>query len=270
MCGIFAYIGLNPIPLEIVFKILSQLEVDQLPVDKSPVGGHGAGIAIITKNKIYFNKIGKENEISPANKLWEIIKNEWSIKEANIIIGHVRRASPKFNHTIKYKECTQPYIAKCTNKYTIISVHNGFLKNYEELKSKFKLKHKFESEKITLIDSEVYPHLMEELIINYGDNENTTNKLLELTIGNNTTAILAIKDKNISLHVIHKGATRGLYVWRNENTLLLCSRKHIIEENIGKQIEKLNLKIKINPKEKGEAKLYWKVPSKILNIHQIT
>ncbi len=264
MCGIFAYIGLEPIQIKYVLKILSQLEVEKQPIDKTPVGGHGAGIAALHKNKLYFTKIGKGENESPTHKLQEIIESKWSIKEANIILAHVRRASKQFQHTIKYRECTQPYIANCTNQYTVISVHNGFIRNYLELKSKLKIKHNFESEKIELIDSEILPHLMEELLMEYGDNKETTSKLFTLINGNNTAAILTKKGTNASIHIIHKGATRGLYAWKNENTLILCTRQHIIKENIKEQVKELNEIIRIKPRENNEAKMHWKIPSKIV------
>ncbi|MCS7374927.1 MAG: hypothetical protein NDF56_08110 [archaeon GB-1845-036] len=248
MCGIFAYIGEQPLKLTTVISILKELEEDQLSVDKSPVGGHGAGIAVVQDGEIYLSKVGRKGSESPAENLLKNISGSWRFNEAKIIVGHVRRASKQFQQTIPYSECTQPYLTRCTGRYSIISVHNGFLKNYMELLRDFQLKHIFESEKVVLIDSEIFPHLMEELLLKYEDKERIENILFDKIEGNNTVLLLVCKKLCKEVYILHKGATRGLYVWKNNGNLLLCSRRHIVERYLRELASKLERVVEIKPR----------------------
>jgi len=260
MCGIFGYLGGQPLSINLTLKVLQALEIDKLPVDKSPVGGHGAGVVAIHNNEIYYYKVGGNG--SPAKNLEGIVLNECPIKEAKIIIGHVRRASSQFRHTVKHKECTQPYIANCTDKFKVISVHNGFLRNYKEIKAKFILNHTYESEKIELIDSEVYPHLLEELISEGVEESNLAQEIFSRIEGNNTAALLLLKDEKPKLIVIHKGATRGLYIWRNKRgDIIFSSRSHLVNNVLDEVINSGNyeLEVKIEPKKPGEVALQFEI-----------
>ncbi|MCS7386861.1 MAG: hypothetical protein NDF55_09050 [archaeon GB-1867-005] len=260
MCGIFGYLSSQPLSINLALKVLEALEIDKLPIDKSPVGGHGAGISFIFDNKVYLYKVGGNN--SPAKNLEKIILNRCPIRESNIIIGHVRRASPQFSHTVKYMECTQPYIANCTEKFKVISVHNGFLRNYKEIKEKFKLKHIYESEKISFIDSEVFPHLMEELICHGVKESDLAVEIFRKIEGNNVASLLLIRNNKLRLFIIHKGATRGLYIWKNEQgDIIFSSRRHIIRDILSEVLQKgkYELIFHVEPKKQGEIALLFEI-----------
>src|SRR3989337_3434450 len=106
MCGIFAYLGHTPLSVLKVLKLLNVLESDQEPNEKTPVGGHGAGIAYLSKrNEFIIAKIGK-NKHSPVKDLTSRLRATTS--SSSFILGHVRRASPQFKDTIECKEFAQP------------------------------------------------------------------------------------------------------------------------------------------------------------------
>jgi len=233
MCGIFAYMGHTPLSILEVLKLLHILESDQEPNEITPVGGHGAGISYLNeKGKLTLEKVGKTNG-SPcyelSSKLGEKIGN------SSHILGHVRRASPEFKATIKHRECTQPYKPSCTHGLNIVSTHNGKVQNYQELKNILAKPHKFESQKIELIDSEVIPHLFEELLSKSKDTTKATHALFEQIEGNNTAVILSTNKSEAHLNVIQKGKTRGLVVWTNlKREVLLCSREKPTEQILNK------------------------------------
>ena len=235
MCGIFAYMGHEPLPIPEVLKVLHILETEQEPDEKSPVGGHGAGIAFLNEGGTFtLEKVGKTNS-SPVDDLaLQLGKNTSS---SCLVLGHVRRASPEFENTIAYRECTQPYKPSCTHNFNLISAHNGFLQNYQELKNRLEPAHKFESQKTKLIDSEVIPHLFEELLSKSTDTVKATHTLFEQIEGNNTAVILSANKSKAYLNVIQKGKTRGLVVWTNpKGEVLLCSRDKPAEKILNKLI----------------------------------
>jgi len=118
MCGIFAYMGHQPILVTQAIQVLSILETEQEPSEPTPVGGHGEGIAYLKqKREFTLVKVGKTTKRSPAHDLKQQLPNPATI-QSRIILGHVRRASPEFIDTIQYAECTQPYKPCCTCKLT--------------------------------------------------------------------------------------------------------------------------------------------------------
>jgi glucosamine 6-phosphate synthetase-like amidotransferase/phosphosugar isomerase protein len=105
-------------------------------------------------------------------------------------------------------------------------VHNGKVENYKQLRARLGGEHIFESEKHELIDSEVIPHYFEELLNEMGDVDKAVYALFGALQGSNAVSMLQVGEEDTFLHLIHKGKTRGLTVWTNEqNELVFCSRK---------------------------------------------
>lgn len=228
MCGIFGFALNKPVPLVKVFKVLTKLEVHQYPNELRPVGGFGAGIAVLDSNKnVLLEKVGAVGG-SPAERLSKIV----NVSAACVLVGHVRMPSPQFMETAKFKETAQPYVTRCFDSLTLISAHNGNVANYKVLREKIGVRHAFESEKIELIDSEVIPHLFEELLAEKRDPNMAVESLFQLLEGSNTVGILQIEKNGLLLHVIHKGKTRGLTIWSNDvGEIIFCSRKEPLTED---------------------------------------
>ena len=108
MCGLFGYFGKRAISSNIVSQILADLETMQLPVEKTPVGGDGAGIALLLQDEVQCIKYGFKDK-SPAKLLLASVPEQ----KINCVLGHVRKASPDFQNTIGFSECTQPYLLSC-------------------------------------------------------------------------------------------------------------------------------------------------------------
>jgi len=229
MCGIFAYMGHIPLPILEVLKVLHILESEQEPDEMSPVGGHGAGIAYFNqKGTLALTKVGKTNNISPVNDL-QLQLGETANNSSRLILGHVRRASPEFLNTIQHKKCTQPYKPNCTHQtlgFTMLTAHNGYAQNYQQLKNTLKQPHQYESQKNTLIDSEVIAHLTEENLTKTRNPTKTTHTINQQVKGNNTIVTLYIIKNQAYLHAIQKGKTRGLTAWTNpKGEALICTRE---------------------------------------------
>jgi len=235
MCGIFGFALAQPVSLVKVFRLLEKLEVHQYPNEPKPVGGYGAGVAILgSEGSIIWEKVGKVSD-SPARSLSEIVK----IEEASVLVGHVRMPSPEFIKTAKFRETTQPYVVEFDPNLTIVSVHNGKVENYRALREQLSEKHVFESEKIELIDSEVIPHYFEELLNEIDDVNEALYTLFCTLRGSSAIAMLQMDEENTFLHLIHKGKTRGLTVWTNEkNEVIFCSRKELLIEEFNKILAK--------------------------------
>ena len=260
MCGIIGYVGSTQLSIDSCLDILKALEVEQLPIESSPIGGHGAGLMVYDGFRILMEKVGGK-EASPVEDLRRIIYDSWKVNFSRVTLGHVRRASQVFTHTIPFKECTQPYIAECLGEFKVVSVHNGFLKNYLNLKGKLKYKHKFESESVALIDSEVFPHLLEELILDYGDSVETAKMLFESIEGGNTVAMMVFADGILSLYIVHKGVTRGLALWRNSlGHVLFGSRSYIVDKFARGFLREngFNLDFIVKPRSEGNLVKYYR------------
>jgi glucosamine 6-phosphate synthetase-like amidotransferase/phosphosugar isomerase protein len=243
MCGIFGFALTKPLSLAKVFRLLEKLEVHQYPRELKPVGGYGAGVAILSnEGNIILEKVGKIGN-SPAECLSEIVK----VDKASVLVGHVRMPSPEFMKSAKFKETAQPYVVELDPNLTIVSVHNGKVENYKELREKLGKEHVFESEKVELIDSEVIPHYFEELLNETDNIDEALYTLFCALQGSNAIAMLQITEENTFVHVIHKGKTRGLTVWTNErNEVIFCSRKEPLIEEFSKVLAKGKFKEKIS------------------------
>jgi glucosamine 6-phosphate synthetase-like amidotransferase/phosphosugar isomerase protein len=222
MCGIFGFALKEPVVLSEVFAVLEKLEVHQYPNESKPVGGFGAGVAVLADDgQVALKKVGKVSG-SPAKSLSEIVE----LREARVLVGHVRMPSPEFVGSAGFRETAQPYVTE-QGDVAVVSVHNGKLENYKELRAKLGHSCVFESErKAELIDSEVVPHFFAQLLTENATVDKALDKLLSGLEGNNTVGLLHVARKGAFLHFVHKGKTRGLRVWVNHNSeLVFCSRK---------------------------------------------
>jgi glucosamine--fructose-6-phosphate aminotransferase (isomerizing) len=242
MCGIFGFALRKPISMVKVLKVHEKLEVHQYPQEPKPLGGYGAGIAILGDDgSVILEKVGKANN-SPARRLSETVK----ISKASVLVGHVRMPSPQFVESARFKETAQPYVTRCGKGLTVVSAHNGNVTNYEEIREKLGEKHVFESERVELVDSEVIPHLFEELLKEKADANEALDSLFSTLEGPNVASLLQIESDCVFLHFIHKGKTRGLTVWTNEkDEVVFCSRKEPLIEVFGDVITGGNFKEKL-------------------------
>lgn len=229
MCGIFGFALKTPIAVENVFRLLEKLETHQYPTEPKPVGGYGAGIAVLKENgEVVLEKVGSING-SPVKRLSEI----FGVKEASVLIAHVRMPSPQFMASSSFRETAQPYIAKCNPNLTIVSAHNGSVTNYKEIRKALKM-HSFESEKVELIDSEVIPHLFEKLLTEKTNVNDALNALFSSLEGPSALSLLHVEKTRVLLHFLHKEKTRGLHVWINGlGEVFFCSRNELLIEVFG-------------------------------------
>ena len=223
MCGIFGFAFKQPVPMVRVFNLLAKLEVHQYPGEPTPVGGYGAGLAVLENDGgLMFEKVGRTNGLSPAKQLSEIV----NVDDASILIGHVRMPSPEFMATASFRETAQPYVVGFGKDLTVVSVHNGKVENYQELGAELGKTHVFESEKVGLIDSEVIPHVFEKFLSSGQSRDDALYNLLCTLQGTSAIALLQRTGEEVFLHFVHRGKSRGLTIWANDrNEIVFCSRK---------------------------------------------
>lgn len=257
MCGIFGFALTKPMPLENVFKLLEKLEIHQYPQEPKPVGGYGAGVAILRDDgSVILEKVGWVDG-SPAKCLSKNV----IISEASILVGHVRMPSPEFMETARFEETAQPYVARCYEGLIVVSAHNGRVTNYKETREKLGEAHVFESERVELIDSEVIPHLFEEVLKKETGVDKALDALFSALEGPNTLSLLQIEKKRIFLHFIHKGKTRGLTIWTNEQSeVVFCSRKEPLIKEFGDTLAQGNFKEKVAIPYQEDASLKLSFP----------
>lgn len=244
MCGIFGYFGKNKVSMHNVIELLQILEMQQHKDlgEKKTVGGHGAGVGFLDESgKMVIYKVGKTNA-SPAKDLSET--TDISEARSNIVLGHVRYASPNLKDSIQYREATQPYKVECLGSSKIISAHNGKVENYMLIRRDLSREHSFESEKaVRLVDSEVIPHLFEEKLVMCFDEVEARKKTLESLEGNNAVVLLSLTKKTKLLHVLHKGHSRGMHIWENDKgEIILCSREEPLQQVFGGLLREGNFK----------------------------
>lgn len=239
MCGIFGYFCKSQVSTQKVLKLLRILEEDRQSGETSPVGGHGAGVCFLNDfGKFVVYKVGKTNS-SPAEDL-SLIRDVVQAK-SRIILAHVRHASPEFMNTIKYAEATQPYKVNCLGLSEVVSAHNGKVRNTEKIKKHLSKRHCYQSEETlefvdsaTIIDSEVIPHLFEENLTMYSDEVKAGKKTWQTLEGNNATVLLSLTGDTRYLHLLHKGHSRGMHVWKNnKGEIILCSRENPLQQTFG-------------------------------------
>jgi glucosamine 6-phosphate synthetase-like amidotransferase/phosphosugar isomerase protein len=253
MCGIFGFALKTCVPMTQPLKVLERLEIHQYQNEPTPVGGQGAGLAVLEKDGALVHwKVGKNGEASPAMQLAKIV----DVTEASVLIGHVRRPSPEFATTARFKEAAQPYVVERDPKLTVASVHNGMVENYKELRAKLGETHTFESEKIGLIDSEVIPHFFEELLSEKEKMDEALYSLLSALQGSSAVGLLQVSEENAFLHLAHKGKTRGLTVWTNdENEVVFCSRREPLIQEFEGIITRRRFKEKVSIAYREDAGL---------------
>jgi len=245
VCGIFGLALNNAVSIMEVFRVLENLEAHQYPQEPRPVGGYGAGVAVVKPDgSVVLEKVGRIS-LSPVKSLEELVKGKFD--EARVLVGHVRMPSPEFMATAKYRETAQPYIVELTPGRTVVSVHNGKVENYRDLRAKLGPAHVFESEKYELIDSEVIPHYFKELLNEKEDVNEALGELFNLLQGSNAVSMFQIEEEVAYLHFIHKGMTRGLTVWKNDKgEVIFCSRKEPLTEGFRMILERGKFKEKIS------------------------
>jgi len=228
MCGIFGYFFQNPLRLDSALDVLSKLETSKLEVENSPVGGHGAGLTVMREGRLEVLKTGKRDG-SPVSDLRKLVEERWiqqGTSSSSLIMGHVRRASQEFEGTISFSEATQPYLTECLEGIQIVSLHNGTLTNYKELFDSFSLSHRWESPSERLIDSEVFPHLLEEILSSQPYVGKSIEALWEKIEGEgNALALLIKREGKLWLSFLYKGKARGLVVWRSEKGGIIFSSR---------------------------------------------
>ncbi|MEM3696899.1 MAG: hypothetical protein QXQ94_05260 [Candidatus Bathyarchaeia archaeon] len=258
MCGIFGFALKRHVPMVKVFRVLQKLEVHQYPNEPRPVGGFGAGVAILKKDgSILLEKVGKSYDVSPARLLSETV----NVSEAYVLVGHVRMPSSQFMETARFRETAQPYVTQCLPDSTMISAHNGNVTNYNTIREKLGAKHIFESEKVELIDSEVIPHLFEELLLKKANPKEALEALFQTLEGSNTLSLLQIESNRLLLHFVHKGKTRGLTIWKNDDgEVVFCSRKEPLMEEFGDVLGEGEFRGQVSIQYGEEASLKMTIP----------
>jgi glucosamine 6-phosphate synthetase-like amidotransferase/phosphosugar isomerase protein len=251
MCGIFGFVLKKPVYTPMIFRVLQKLEVSQYPGETKPVGGYGAGVAVmLSDGNILSEKIGKVAG-SPAAHLAKIM--EPKLSDVSVLIGHVRYPNPEFREAAQFKETAQPYVGQFEPELTIVSAHNGKVENYKELKERLK-EHVFESEKVGFVDSEIIPHYFSELINETENADEALYKLFCTLQGSNAISMFQVDKENAFLHLIHKGKTRGLTVWANEkNEVIFCSRPEPVMEEFERLLMRDRFKEKISIKWREDA-----------------
>jgi len=257
MCGIFGFALTKPVSLIRTFKLLEKLEVHQYPKEPKPVGGYAAGVAILKDYaKVVLEKVGKIED-SPARSLAKIVR----INEASVLIGHVRMPSPQFMETAKFRETAQPYVAECYGNLTVVSAHNGSVTNYGEIIGELSKAHVFESKKVEFIDSEIIPHLFEELLEKKTNIHKALDALFSALEGPNAVSLLQIEKERTFLHFIHKGETRGLTIWTNNyGEVVFCSRKEPLMEVFGEMLVQSKFEEKVFIPHREDVSLKLSLP----------
>jgi glucosamine 6-phosphate synthetase-like amidotransferase/phosphosugar isomerase protein len=245
MCGIFGFALMKPMAVSKALRVLQKLEVHQYPHELRPLGGYGAGLAVLQgKGIVTLEKLGKTpGDVSPAKRLSRIV----TVDKARVLVGHVRMPLPEFRGTAKFKETAQPYMIRREPNLTVVSVHNGKVENYKQLRSELSQEHVFESENLGLIDSEIIPHIFERLLEEKRGPDEALYSLFCTLHGPSAIGMLQINEDEAFLHFVHKGKTRGLTIWTNSRgELIFCSRKEPLIEELGGTLAKERFREKVS------------------------
>jgi glucosamine 6-phosphate synthetase-like amidotransferase/phosphosugar isomerase protein len=257
MCGIFGFVLKKPLSIDKAFRVLEKLEVHQYSDEPTPIGGYGAGVGLLLEDgNVLVEKVGKVAS-SPVKKLMETV----TVKKASVVIGHVRMPSSEFMKTAEFKETAQPYVVELEPELTVLSVHNGKVENYMEIRKMLGSAHVFESERLGLIDSEVVPHFFEETLSEKEDVPEALYSFFCGLQGSGAIAMLQLGEENSFLHLIHKGKTRGLTVWANDvNEVIFCSRKEVLTTEIRNLLSRGMFEEKVSIRYREEAGLLLSYP----------
>jgi glucosamine 6-phosphate synthetase-like amidotransferase/phosphosugar isomerase protein len=257
MCGIFGFALKKSLSIDKAFRVLEKLEVHQYPDEPTPVGGYGAGVGLLLEDgNVLVEKVGKVAH-SPVKKLTEMV----TVKKASVVIGHVRMPSPEFMKTAEFRETAQPYVVEREPELTVLSVHNGKVENYMDIRKMLGSAHVFESERFGLIDSEVIPHFFEETLSEREDVPESLYSFFCALQGSGAIAMLQLSEENSFLHLLHKGKTRGLTVWTNEkNEVVFCSRREVLLTELRSMLSRGMFKEKVLIRYREEAGLVLSYP----------
>ena len=237
-CGIFVYYG-RGIKLSRVLEILYEMQRHKYPDEKSPLGGHGAGIFWIDSSGEHLVKAGASSG-DPVERLARSIADTRAV----LVLGHVRRTSRRFRETIAHDWGAHPFSCNCLDGVKAYAVHNGFVRNFAEIFERLRGFHAFESlhgeGNGRIVDSEVIPHLLSEDVERLGVQEGCSRAVEEIE-GNNTIAAYLESREGRYLLLAHRGLTRGLYVFWGRGELVASSRL----EPLGDLVEDLDSLVSI-------------------------
>ena len=111
--------------------------------------------------------------------------------------------------------------------------------------------------------SPVIPHLFEEKLRKYHDEIEARKKTLENIEGNNAIAILsATKNDRVFLHILHKGQSRGMHIWKNDHgEIIFCSRPKPLQQIFRTFLKKNNFKkiLSISYQEPKETQQTYRI-----------
>lgn len=176
LCGIIGYIGKNEVS-PILLNGLKRLEYR---------GYDSCGIAVLGQNIIIKKDVGK---IDVVNKNLDFLSVLGTLG-----IAHTRWST----HGSVTKENAHPH-TDCEGKLAV--VHNGIIENYQELKKNLvSAGHKFKSQ----TDTEVIPHLIEEIMKRGKNFQDATTSALKSLSG--SYAILALQKNERKLIAVRKGS----------------------------------------------------------------
>jgi len=251
-CGIIGYAGIDPLRLEIFKRIMADLEILQEKNERSPLGGHGAGLFLVENGKELILRAGADKEKSPVKKVFEKL-HEYSSERTRLFLGHVRRASKEYEDKLS-EEFAHPFMAM-EKEVEIVGIHNGFLSNHAELQKRYKIED-------ALIDSDVLCKVLLKVILRHRKIEHAIQEYFEIIEGNNTAAFYIKKGHEMWLLLLHTGATRGLVVYENEKgSMIFCSREQPVKKYLGEYLQKNNFNItfRIGIKEHAHFINWWRI-----------
>jgi predicted glutamine amidotransferase len=263
MCGIVGYVGRRALGANTIVESLRLLQTNQEPGEETPVGGHGAGLAAWCPGGGFgVTKVGASDD--PVCDLQSQTEREmpWAlVPGSTVLLGHVRRASPSLKHTARYAEAAQPYVAACWSAWEVVGIHNGYATNYRDILRK---PHHLESASVGPVDSEVIPHFLEELLSDEVALPQALDQLVDGVRGRgNTFCLAARKGGEMWVVLAHRGKTRGLTVWENEEgAVLFVSRKRCQGPELSDLITRNGYAevISIGRQEPARFSRLWKVP----------
>jgi len=251
-CGIIGYAGVDLLKLEVFRQIMTELEVLQEKNEKSPLGGHGAGLFLVENRKELILRAGADKEKSPVKRIFEKLQ-EYSPDRTRFFLGHVRRASKEYEDKLS-EEFAHPFMAM-ERDVEIVGIHNGFLSNHLELQKRYRIED-------ALIDSDVLCKVLLKVMLRHRKIEHAIQEYFEVIEGNNTAAFYIKRGREMWLLLLHTGATRGLVVYENEKgNIVFCSREQPVKRYLGEYLQKNNYAItfRIGIKEHGHFINWWRI-----------
>lgn len=218
MCGIIGYIGKKK-SLPILIDGLKALEYR---------GYDSAGVVVLVNNKAEVRK-----SIGQVKVLEKSLKDKNNL-DSHIGIGHTRWAT----HGIPNKSNAHPH-GDCSER--VFVVHNGIIENYRELKRYLQDRgHNFRS----ATDTEVIPHLIENLLNEGKDFDTALFGALKVARGTYALAIIDIKNPKI-LYAAKLSSPLVIGIGKGENFLasdpsaLIGRTKNVVYLNDG-EVAKIN------------------------------